>query len=365
MLFLQHMISKMKPVAEGGGRVAIVMNGSPLFTGDAGGGESEIRRWILENDWLETIVALPSQLFYNTGIHTYIWVLTNRKPRSRKGKVLLVNGAATDKQDNGGKTEVFARKMRKSLGDKRNELAPDHIKELARLAATLEDGPYAKVFDTIDFGYRKITVERPLRLNFQTSAERVERVKDAAAFQNIAKSKKRDKRAKEKQEAEGREEQETILAVLEGMDAGRLYKNRDEFDTALTAAFKKAGIKLPPPLKKGILAALSERDETADLCTDAKGHPEPDADLRDHENVPLDEDIREYFAREVTPHVPDAWINQKVCDEKDGQIGKVGYEINFNRYFYVYQPPRPLAQIDADIKRLEGDIIEMLQEVTA
>ncbi|HUQ92325.1 MAG TPA: class I SAM-dependent DNA methyltransferase [Bryobacteraceae bacterium] len=211
MLFLQHLLSKMKDVKEGGSRIAIVMNGSPLFTGDAGSGESEIRRWILESDWLETIVGLPSQLFYNTGIHTYIWVLTNRKPESRCKKVLLVNGAAVRKE-NGKEAEVFARKMRRSLGDKRNELSEEHILELARLAQAFEEGPYSKIFDTSDFGYRKITVERPLRLNFQTTPERMERVKFQPGFMALAISKKKGK-AGEAEIEEGIAKQKEILDV--------------------------------------------------------------------------------------------------------------------------------------------------------
>ncbi len=365
MLFLQHMISKMKPVAEGGGRLAIVMNGSPLFTGDAGGGESEIRRWILENDWLETMVALPTQLFYNTGIHTYIWVLSNRKPKNRRGKVLLVNGAATEKDGNEDKKEVFAQKMRKSLGDKRNELANEHIEQLATLAAAFKNGPHAKIFDVTDFGYRKITVERPLRLSFETSEDRIQRLSPLTAFQHLAKSKKRDKKAREKEEAQGRKMQEAILSLLRAMDASRGYKNRDEFAVVLEAAFEEAGVKLAAPIRKACLAALGERDETADICRSPDGSPEPDSELRDYENVPLTEDVREFFAREVAPHVPDAWINENVRDDADGDIGKVGYEINVSRYFYMYDAPRPLSEIDADIERLESEIMTMLAEMTA
>ena len=232
MLFLQHMLSKMKSIGEGGGRIAIVMNGSPLFTGDAGSGESEIRRWILENDWLETIVSLPSQLFYNTGIHTYIWVLTNRKETGRRGKVLLLNGAATQKE-NGTEKEVFANKMRKSLGDKRNELAPEHILGLAGLAADCQEGEYANIFDTTDFGFRKITIERPLRLNFQVSEERIRNLIENKVFQGLAESKKKSQEAREQEEQEGREQQEKILSVLRTLDGNRLFKNRDEFENAL------------------------------------------------------------------------------------------------------------------------------------
>ena len=364
MLFLEHMVSKMRPVAEGGGRMAIVMNGSPLFTGDAGGGESEIRRWVLENDWLETIVALPNDLFYNTGINTYIWVLSNRKPKARRGKVLLINGAATIKE-NGDEKEVFARKMRKSLGSKRNEITPEYLDQLAKLAADSAEGPYAKIFDIADFGYRRITVERPLRLNFQTSPERIERFKQSAMFQALVESRKKDKTAKEKADADGEALQKMILDALAKMAGGKLYRNRGTFERDLQAVLEGAGIIVGAPLKKALLDALSERDETADICTDSKGKPEPDPELRDCEYVPLKEDITAYFKREVIPHVPDAWINEKVKDDKDKGIGRVGYEINFNRYFYKYEPPRPLEAIDADIKGLEGEIMRMLQGVTA
>jgi type I restriction enzyme M protein len=365
MLFLLHMLSKMKSAASGGSRIAIIMNGSPLFSGSAGGGESEIRRHVLENDWLEAIVALPSQLFYNTGINTYIWILTNRKPADRKGKVLLVNGAATVKDANGKAQEVFAQKMRKSLGDKRNELTDEHLGQLMALATGQEESEHVRVFDTEDFGYRRITVERPLRLNFQAGEERVERIKDEKAFATLATSKKRDPEVKAREEEEGREQQATILDMLATMPAD-LHRNRKEFEKALKKATKDAGLKLAAPVKKAILSALSERDEEADICTDAKGNPEPDTSLRDNENVPLKEDVQAYFEREVLPHVPDAWINddRKCRDDKDKEVGIVGYEINLNRYFYRYEPPRPLGEIDADIKALEAEILDMLGEVT-
>jgi type I restriction enzyme M protein len=353
LLFLQHMISKMKPVEEGGSRIAIVMNGSPLFTGDAGSGESEIRRWILENDWLETIVALPGELFYNTGINTYIWVLTNRKPKQRKGKVLLVNGAAMRKEGK-EEVEVFAQKMRKSLGDKRNELSESHIEELSRLAAEFEEGPYTKFFDTSDFGYRKITVERPLRLNFQASSERINRLRDEPAFVSLCPA----------GDETGRDYQKLMIATIQKLGPEEIGRNRDEFVQALDARMETVEIVLPKPLKKAILLALSERDEKADICKDSRGNPESDPELRDYENVPLKEDINTYFDREVKPHVPDAWVNEDVRDEKDGEVGKVGYEVSFNRYFYQYEPPRPLEEIDADIKKLEAEILKMLGEVT-
>ncbi len=212
LLFLQHMISKMKRPEDGGSRIAIVLNGSPLFTGGAGSGESEIRRWMLENDWVETIVSLPTQLFYNTGIATYVWVLTNRKDPERRGKVLLVNGAAT-KKAGGKEVEVFARKMRKSLGDKRNELGDDHVDRLVGLATGFEEDEHAKIFETTDFGYRRITVERPLRLNFSASPERIARLEDEKAFQSLAVSKKKGMAGEIEAEA-GKTQQTAILRAL-------------------------------------------------------------------------------------------------------------------------------------------------------
>jgi type I restriction enzyme M protein len=351
LLFLQHMLGRMNEPEQGGSRVAIVMNGSPLFTGDAGSGESEIRRWILENDWLEAIVALPEQLFYNTGIATYVWVLSNRKESRRQGKVQLID--ATD----------FWVPMRKSLGDKRHEISPDHIRHISDIFITFEEGGHSKIFDATDFGYRKITVERPLRLNFQASPERIERLKDQSAFARLAVSKKKNPDMKTLEEEAGRQQQSAILHMLGGLPDA-LFKDRAEFEKILNQAARKAKVKLSSSLRKAILAALSERDETAEMCRDKDGHPEPDTELRDTEDVPLRQDVTEYFEREVKPHVPDAWINTGVRDHKDGEVGRVGYEINFNRYFYQYQPPRPLEEIETDIRTLEQEIMEMLHEVT-
>lgn len=350
LLFLQHMLGRMRQAADGGSRVAIVMNGSPLFTGDAGSGESEIRRWILEEDWLEAIVALPEQLFYNTGIATYVWVLTNRKAPDRGGKVLLID--ATE----------FWTPMRKSLGDKRREIAPEQIAQITAIfTAGVETGK-CKVFPTTAFGYRKVTIERPLRLNFRASPERIARLWEQRAFENLVKSRKRKQAAKEVEEVAGRAHQAALIAMLETMP-DMLFKDRAAFVRELRRAAQRAEIKLKASVRRAILTALSERDETAEICRDKDGHPEADTTLRDTENVPLGEDVPEYFAREVQPHVPDAWVNAAVRDHKDGEVGKVGYEINFNRYFYEYQPPRPLAEIEADIRELGQEIIAMLQEV--
>jgi len=350
-LFLQHMISKMKPPPEGGSRIGIVFNASPLFTGDAGSGESEIRRWIIENDWLEAIVALPDQLFYNTGIYTYVWIVTNRKRPERKGKVQLINAV-----------DLFV-KMRKSLGNKRNEIAggengrPDQIGEITRIYGAFKECERCKVFRNEDFGFRKITVERPLRLSFRITPERIAALREQRAFHNLAKSKKKKGSKAYQQEIEaGLELQEQIIGALQpAADADMVWKDRAEFEADLDGAFEAAGVQVPAPVRKAVLTALGERDETAEICRDKKGVPEPDPELRDYENVPLAEDIHAYFEREVAPHVPDAWIDESKT--------KVGYEIPFTRHFYKYVPPRPLEEIEADIAELEKEIVGMLREV--
>ncbi|PVD16253.1 DNA methyltransferase [Mesotoga sp. Brook.08.105.5.1] len=351
LLFLQHMISKMRPIEEGGSRIAIIMNGSPLFTGDAGSGESEIRRWIIENDWLEAIIAMPEQLFYNTGIATYIWLITNKKEERRKGKVQLIDA-----------TSLWS-PMRKSLGNKRRELTEEHIRKITELYNDFKNEEQSKIFHNEYFGFRKITIERPLRLNFIANDERISRLDDQTAFVNLAKSKK--KKSVEQislEETQGKEQQKEIKKVLRTLPQ-RLYRNKAEFETDLDKAFESSTVKLNAQLKKAILDALSERDEMADICLDSKGKPEPDSELRDTETVPLGEDIHKYFEREVKPFVPDAWINKKIKDPKDGKTGKVGYEINFNRYFYEYKPPRSLEEIQADLNEVEREILDLLKDV--
>jgi type I restriction enzyme M protein len=366
LLFLLNMLAHMKDRGEGGSRVAIIMNGSPLFTGDAGGGESEIRRFILENDLLEALVALPEQLFYNTGIATYVWVVTNRKASRRKGLIQLVDASSSS----------FWTQMRKSLGDKRREIPVERAQDVLKILAEFKDGDtrfvtkdgqreelvVSKTFPTTHFGYRKITVERPLRLNFQASPERIARLAEERGFQSLAESKKKGA-AGEKERAEGRAEQEAIRKLL-GLIPDTLFKDRAELEQVLDTAAQKAGIHLPSPVKKAIFSALSERDETAAICRDKDGNAEPDSELRDTESVPLAESVETFFAREVKPHVPDAWIDTDRRDLKDGQVGIVGYEINFNRYFYRYKPPRPLEEIEAEIRTTEQDIMRMLAEVT-
>ncbi|HEX9642005.1 MAG TPA: N-6 DNA methylase, partial [Candidatus Krumholzibacteria bacterium] len=350
LLFLLHMLAHAKEPKDGGSRIAIIMNGSPLFTGDAGSGESEIRRFALENDLLEALIALPEQLFYNTGIATYVWVVTNRKAPARKGKVQLIDATS------------FWVPMRKSLGDKRREIPLERSQDILRILADFKDGEFSKIFPTTHFGFRKITVERPLRLNFQASAERFARLEEERGFQALAQSKKKGA-AGAKEQAEGRALQESIRKMLSAMP-GDLVKDRDEFERQLDTAAKKAGVKLPAPARKAILSALSERDETAVICLDMDRSPEPDSELRDTESVPLAERVEVFFEREVKPHVADAWIDTSKRDPKDGQVGLVGYEINFNRYFYRYTPPRPLEEIEGEIRGIEQDILRMLAEVT-
>jgi type I restriction enzyme M protein len=362
LLFLQHMISKFKK-GGAGSRLSIVFNGSPLFTGGAGSGESEIRRWIIENDWLEAIVALPDQLFYNTGINTYLWIVTNRKSSRRRGKVQLVNAVG------------FFQKMRRSLGNKRNEITEEQTKQITRLYGDFRANEFSKILDNEDFGYWRITVERPLRLNFAVTPERLERLRAASAFVALADGGKKG-RASRNGEADaqavqrsfldadgddcgspGQVLQRAILEALDGLSAHDVCKNRDEFTGRLKGRFKAQGVTVPTPLFKAVLTALSERDETADICTDAKGNPDPDPELRDYENVPLKYDIHDYFRREVLPHVPDAWIDETKT--------KKGYEIPFTRYFYQFTPLRPLAEIEAEITALEAEIQDMLKGVLA
>ena len=362
LLFLLHMISHMKEPKEDGSRIAIIMNGSPLFTGDSGSGESEIRRFVLENDLLEALIAVPEQLFYNTGIATYIWVITNRKAQKRKGKVQLIDATS------------FWVPMRKSLGDKRREIPPEKAQEILGLLGAFEDGEFVKIYPASHFGFRKITVERPLRLNFRASPERNARIEEERAFQNQAQSKKKGPAAA-KEQAEGREFQEEIRSLLRALPSN-LFKDREEFLGVLEAAAKKAGLKLPAPIIKAIVSALSERDETAAICRDKDRNPEPDPDLRDTESIRLVDgpdpadaqgiqaSVRAFFEREVKPHVPDAWIDTNRRDAKDGLVGFVGYEVNFNRYFYKYIPPRPLEEIEADIRAIEKDIVQMLVGIT-
>src|SRR5690606_18325369 len=274
-----------------------------------------------------------------------VWLLTNRKPPERVGKVQLIDASS----------ERFWEPMRRSLGNKRRQIPETARRQIVRLYADMlngkegestgEWGDYSKIFDVAEFGYREIRIERPLRLNFQVSEERLARLAEERAFARLD---------------EG--ERESIVAALRTLP-DTVFTNRDDFEKAVNAALKGAGLNLRAPVRKAIMTALSERDENADVCTDAQGNPEPDPDLRDYELVALNEDWREYLEREVKPFVPDAWVDETYRDERDGQVGRVGYEINFNRYFYKYVPPRPLEEISAELRQLEAEIAALLKEV--
>ena len=335
LLFLLHLVSKMRDPRDGGSRIGIILNGSPLFTGGAGSGESEIRRYLLQNDLVEAIVALPTDMFYNTGIATYVWILSNHKAAARQGKVQLIDGS-----------QHYA-KMRKSLGSKRQYITEDQISELVRLYGCFEQTSQSKIFPIDAFGYRRITVERPLRLNFQTSAERIANVLEEKALQKL------DSAA-----------QQQLLVALQAMDANTLHRNREQFSKLLKKALTAHSATLSTPELKALLNALSERDPEADICT-TKGRPEADAGLRDNENVPLGESVHDYFQREVIPHVRDAWIDESKRDEQDGEVGIVGFEIPFNRHFYVFQLPRPLSEIDRDLKACTDRIKQMIEGLSA
>lgn len=441
LLFLMHLISKLRGADETGGRIGIILNGSPLFTGGAGSGESEIRRYILEADLLEAIVALPNDMFYNTGIATYIWVLSNKKSHERKGKVQLINGAD------------LCSKMRKSLGSKRNVMDDTDIKTITGCFFHFEAvGAYSldkasdvksnrgrqsaspkaevpktfasKIFATHEFGYRRITIERPLRLSAQFSDAALTSLRFASGalkpvmewiYEHLGdewteatygllashedairiKIKKDFADLKEKQikDVLGAEIWLAQKALMEKAQALRAeigdaqHNDFNEFDKTLAQAHKACDVKLDAKEKKQLLDAITWKNPEAEPIVKKilkdKAAPiygkftykgkvvefETDGDLRDNENVPLNpslsvNEINEaYFKKEVQPHVPDAWINPSKCDDKDGEIGIVGYEIPFNRHFYVYQPPRKLEEIDEDLDAVTKSILELLQEV--
>ena len=449
LLFLLHLISKLRDVAEGtvqgatGGRIGIILNGSPLFTGGAGSGESEIRRYILEADLLETIVALPTDMFYNTGIATYVWVLSNKKAQERKGKVQLINGV-----------HLFS-KMRKSLGSKRNVMDEGDIATITRCFGNFEvvdarelDKPVeqksnrgrqsangngktaapktfsSKIFHSYEFGYRRITIERPLRESYQFSDERIGELRfapkpltaamkwifgeygeswsdDSAQYGVLDKEQQVDirkyikanfKALKEKQIKDLLDRktwvyQKQLLEKARQLQEAIGIEQHDDMN-GYEAALKGTGVKLDAKEKKQITTAVSWKNPDAKKVirkAQKKGTPNPvyglfeadgklveykaDGDLRDHENVALDPSktvnaLNEaYFAKEVLPHVPEAWIDGTKKDSLDGEIGIVGYEIPFNRHFYVYQPPRDLAEIDADLDKVSGEIMQLLREV--
>ncbi|MCF6764199.1 type I restriction-modification system subunit M [Thiotrichales bacterium 19S3-7] len=445
LLFLLHLISKLRDTSEGGGRIGIILNGSPLFTGNAGSGESEIRRYILEADLLEAIVALPTDMFYNTGIATYIWILSNKKADERKGKVQLINGVNLYK------------KMRKSLGDKRNEMGDSDISTITRCFGEFEaidtkeldkpaeqksnrgrqsenpkaDAPKtfaSKIFDTHEFGYRRITVERPLRQSFQFSDERIAELRfapkpynavmkwiyqefgqhwlDNESYEHYGQLKDveeeirkeikahfsdlKEKQIKEVLNSKIWQTQKQILLKAKQIQkhiGTAQHDDMNTFDAMIKEASKACNIKLEAKEKKQITDAVSWKNPKAEKII-KKVHKDSanplyglfevngqvveykaDGDLRDYENIPLNpsqsvNDLNEtYFKKEVHPHVPDAWIDASKTDAQDQEVGIVGYEIPFNRHFYVYQPPRDLAEIDADLDKVSKEIMKLLAEV--
>jgi type I restriction enzyme M protein len=322
MLFLLHKLSKMAPQ---GSKIALIFNGSPLFNGDAGSGPSNIRKYILENDWLDAIVALPNDLFYNTGIATYIWLINNRKPAERLNKVQLINATSAD----------FYTMQRRNLGKKRVEISEDQSASILGIYEAFEESQVSKIFDTTDFGYTKVCVERPLRLRFDLSEAQRQRLQFDSTVLKL-----KDDRAQE------------LATALERLAEQAPYYNDRAFFTALNKALPW---KPAAGLVKVIRAVLSERDETAESVLDAEGNQVPDTTLRDFENVPLKDDIDAYFIREVLPHVPDAWMDR----DKD----KVGYEISFTKYFYEYTPLRTTTDIAAELLALDEETENLLREI--
>ena len=337
MLFLMHLVSKMERPENGGGRVGIVLSGSPLFTGDAGSGESEIRRWLLELDLVEAIVALPTDMFFNTGIGTYVWILSNHKENQRKGKVQLINLSDTWSA------------MRKSEGTKRRFLSDDQIDDVVREYVAFAETERVKIFKTTDFAYRKVAIKRPLKAKLVINKTKIKSLFEQRAFEKLDETQK--------------------TAWIEFFR--ELFTQSDGGEQEYTWAFdivnaknKAEGFgKTTKALANAFITTFMERDEEANPVLDDKGQVIPDTSMNDTESVPFGSSVEEYFRVEVLPHVSDAFIDYSVRDKKDGEVGVVGYEINFNRYFYKYVPPRDLHEIDADLKSCEARIQTLLEEV--
>ncbi len=335
LLFIQHMISKMKENSKS--RIAVITNGSPLFNGDADSGPSNIRKWIFENDYLETLIALPNQLFYNTGIGTYIWIITNEKSSERKNKVQLIDAR-----------DEFT-KMRKSLGDKRNLIPKKSITNIINLYKDFSESEKVKIFNNEDFGYTKITVERPMQLNYQVTEERLENLYSYNQFKKLSESKSKDFETKMAEEEEGKKQQEAIKRALLRI-GDELYTDWDTFESEVKNALKEFDLK--PVFIKNVIEKLSEHDDNAKYVTTKKGELQTDKNLKDNEKISLTENIEDYFEEEVLKYYPDAWY--------DNKNNKIGYEINFTQYFYVYEPPRSLDKIVSDINKVNNEIQKIL-----
>ena len=334
MLFLLHLASKLELPERGGGRAAIVLSGSPLFNGGAGSGESEIRRWLLENDLVDAIVALPTEIFFRTGIGTYLWILSSKKPEDRRHQVQLINAT-------GLWTSI------KNEGNKRRIISDDQRRQIVDVYSAAENGELSRMLDYRRFAYRRIRVLRPLRMSLHVNAEAMGRLMVEKAWEKLTP----ESQAAWKQ------------ALKSHMDSAHPFAWAESF--ADETAKKDAAIgKVGKTFVKALINAFGVRDPEGEPVVDADGNTVADSDLTDYENVPFLEDIRDYFAREVLPHVPDAWIDESYLDKKDKGVGIVGYEINFNRFFYKYEAPPKLEDIDRELKRVEAEIAELLGEVT-
>lgn len=335
MLFLLHLISKLETPERGGGRAAIVLSGSPLFNGNAGQGESEIRRHLLENDYVEAIIALPTEIFFRTGIGTYIWLLSNKKPEARRGEIQLINA-----------TQLFT-PMRKSEGNKKREISREQMRQIVEAYSAFQPTKTSLILNHREFGYRRVKIRRPLRMKVAVSEEGFAKLTDDKTWNKLTEA-----------------QREGWTALM--MQHAGVEQEVSWLEPFAKAAAKKDGAlgKASKPLTKAFLAAFGVRDPDADPVTDDDGNVVADDQLTDFENVPLDTPISVYMAAEVLPHAPDAYVDQSYRDEQDGEVGVVGYEINFNRYFYEYQPPRDLHLIDAELKTVEAEIAAVLAEVT-
>lgn len=380
LLFLSNMVSKMKKNTELGSRIASVHNGSALFTGDAGSGESEIRKWLIENDWLDCIIGLPKNMFYNTGISTYIFIVSNRKLKKRQGFVQLIDAS-----------EIY-QKMRKSLGNKSHELTENHIEQITKLYLAFKETEQSKIFKNSDFGYKKITVERPLRLSAQFTQQAIEKLRFSEKYRSemewiferfedevytgLAKHKEIIKKhfdageiklsqsdLKQLTDKQFWKDQLEIMKVAELLlkELGQtIYNDFNAFQILFDDTIEKLKIKISGSERKQILNAITWKNEEAAKVIKKKEKGgtityEPDSDLRDSENVPLLEDIEEYFKREVLPHVPDAWI--------DYEKTTIGYEISFTKYFYKYQPLRSLDEITKELLQVEAESEGLLKKI--
>jgi type I restriction enzyme M protein len=339
LLFLQHMASKMKPAAEGGSRSAIVFNSSPLFKGAPESGESEIRRWLLDNDWVEAIVALPDQLFYNTGIATYVWVVTNHKPEGRRGHVQLIDAR-----------DLWER-MPKSLGEKRKRLSDEHIEHITRLFGECAEQERSRVLPNATFGYRRVVVDQPLRARYAVTPATVEAVRETKAFIKLAAPPKNAKDPGAAMAA-GEAAQELLLErlrALVGFETGA----RVEAEQRFAGLWDDMGIHVPKPLKGAVWTAVMVRDPEGEVVLDSKGRPVADSEARDVEHVPLEESVDDYIARNILPQVPDAWV--------DDSKTKVGYSIPLTRYFYQPEELPPVEVLDAQLREVQSKIMGLLR----